>query len=410
MTRILRVEARRSTALAIIVGCAVIGVLVAYPLGERRLWENGMEMAAFPRGFTFILMAALAAGAGSWHAGRDRGAVTDLIAAAARPRPQRLAPSLVVLGVAAVVAYLLVLAVAAVTVAPAATYLNVTVIAAVTAVGALTVLTAARLGFAAGQLIRSRLTTPVVVVTVAVLFAGPELLSDPLGTESGSVLLVPTLNRPFGSALSLSQTASALQALWLLALAAAAALAVRATRRSVRLLAILPVAVAAAVVVPQLPDGSDATPLDDVIDLPAGYVVALPADHVVALPAGYVVDRAAAAPVCAQGTPQVCVTRANAAVLPQATEAAREALTRLTCLPEPPTAATQLALDDGGYRGRVSGGTLWMIFRDVEPDGTLPSADVEVFATDLVEQAVEESGGTGSSCPRPAASATGSRG
>ncbi|MGL5863187.1 MAG: hypothetical protein ACRCY9_18255, partial [Phycicoccus sp.] len=276
------------------------------------------------------------------------------------------------------------------------------VIAAVTAVGALAMLAAVWLGFAAGQLIHSRLTTPVVtVVTVAFLLAGPDLLSDPLRPDPGATLLVPTLNQPFGSALSLSQTVSALQALWLLALAAAAALAVCATHRSVRLLAILPVAAAAAVVVPQLPDGSNPVPLDDVIDLPAG--------HVVALPAGYVVDRAAAAPVCAQGAPRVCVTRANAAVLPQVTEAAREALTRLACLPEPPTAATQLPFDDYGYRGRVSGGTLWMAFRDVEPDGTLPSADVKGLATDLVDQAVEERGDAASSCPRPSAPA-GSRG
>ncbi|MGL5820008.1 MAG: hypothetical protein ACRCYR_20810 [Phycicoccus sp.] len=390
-SRIMWIELRRSTALALAVGGFVIGALIIYPLNDRQWWEgNWMTMTASQRSMTFVLLAGLATGAGAWHAGRDRGPVAELIASTSRVRRQRLLPSLVVLGVAAILAYLPVLALGAVAVAPLATYVNVSVVAAVAAVGALAMLAAAWLGFTAGQLLRSRFTTPLVtILMVAVLLVPPGFA--PLLERSELILLIPAMEMSYRATLVFSHTASALQAFWLLALAAGAAIAVCATRGRSRLLAIVPVVAAVAVVVPQLPKGSDTAP------------------------AGYVVDPAAAAPVCAQGAPRVCVTRVNAAVLPQITEPAREALAQLACLPDPPIAAAQLSPTTdafGSGLADVSGGTLWMPVPSLEPDGTLSPTDLDGFAATLVEGATTDDDGrrTTATCPLSAAPATGSRG
>ncbi|MGL5820011.1 MAG: hypothetical protein ACRCYR_20825 [Phycicoccus sp.] len=388
MNRILRIEARRSTAPVIVVGVVAISAASTFLFGSRQSWgANWMAMAGAQRNM-LPLFAAFAAGAGAWYAGRDRGAVADLVVAAPRPRWQRLLPALVVLGAAAALAYLLAFALGAAVVAPVASYLDPAAVAAVTAVGALAMLVAAWLGFTAGQLVRSRLTAPLVTIVLpAILVVGSVLGYRSSGRGSNVSLLQPMLDTPWSATYTVPGTVSAVQALWFVALAAAAALAVCAARRTRRVLALLPVVVAATVVVPHL----DASSVERQI--------------------GYVVDPEAAAPVCAEGAPKVCVARANAALLPQVTAPARAAIARLACLPDPPTTAAESVYEwDPPDRG-----TLWMSFdsTDAAPDGsgTLPPAQVRDLETYFVDMAVvNEDRGPGPDCPLPAASAAGSRG
>ncbi|MGL5820010.1 MAG: hypothetical protein ACRCYR_20820 [Phycicoccus sp.] len=390
MSRIVWIELRRSTALFVVLGVAVTGTVVTYVLDDRRYWFGSWMMMAGSQRLNLILFAGLAAGAGAWHAGRDRGVVTDLLAATPRPRPQRLLPALGVLGVAAMVAYLAAFAVAVAAVASVPGYINLPVITAVTMVGGLAMLVAAWLGFTVGQLIRSRLTAPLVTVALlAVLVAGQVL--DYRFDSDGSplVLLQPALGPPLSATSATSAVpgaVSALQAVWLAALAAAAVLGVCVTRRSRRLLAILPVVAGAAVVVPLLPASSG----DDAI--------------------GYVSDPEAAAPVCAQGTPRVCVTRVNLAVLPDITRPARAALSRLACLPDAPTTASE-PTPGRTYPGTITGGTLWMnvagarvVLNEGAPLTAAPARDLEAA---VIEELMF---GLASPCPRPTATTTGSRG
>ncbi|MGL5851889.1 MAG: hypothetical protein ACRCZD_14010, partial [Phycicoccus sp.] len=232
------------------------------------------------------------------------------------------------------------------------------------------------------------LTAPLVTIVLpAILVVGSVQGYRSSGRGSNVSLLQPMLDTPWSATYTVPGTVSAVQALWFVALAGAAALAVCAARRSRRVLALLPVVVAATVVVPHLHASS------------------------VERQIGYVVDPEAAAPVCAEGAPKVCVTRANAALLPQVTAPARAAIARLACLPDPPTAAAESVHEwDPPDRG-----TLWMSFdsTDAAPDGngTLPPAQVRDLETYIVDMAVgDEDRRTSPDCPLPPASTAGSQG
>ncbi|MDI5943999.1 hypothetical protein QLR68_38895, partial [Micromonospora sp. DH15] len=99
---------------------------------------------------------------------------------------------------------------------------------------------------------------------------------------------------------TIPSSVSLLQALWLAALAATGLLLLGAVGRRAVALAVLPAVVGAAVAVPLLPTG--------------GYS------------GSAVLDPAAVELVCDDDGPQVCVTRAHAALLPRVVGPARETL------------------------------------------------------------------------------------
>lgn len=105
---------------------------------------------------------------------------------------------------------------------------------------------------------------------------------------------------------------SAAQAAWMIALAVTGAALFAAGDRRARVAALLPAVLGVAVAIAVVPRG------DDYVQSP--------------------IDPVARELVCADGTPQVCVSRVNAGVLDDLTPLAREGLALLAKLPNPPTA------------------------------------------------------------------------
>jgi hypothetical protein len=126
------------------------------------------------------------------------------------------------------------------------------------------------------------------------------------------------------------------------------------------------------------------------------------------LGARYRVDAAAQRLVCADGTPQVCVTAVHAYELAEVTPAVRRALTLLAKLPDPPTRAVEWRADapsvsdSGQYRGqkpKLQPGTV--MFR-LEPAARVISA-ASLFTLkpdhpDLVASIVNGAGTTMNGC------------
>jgi hypothetical protein len=299
--RALWIELLRGAAPVAAAGVLVGGGSTLYSMvGDWAGWAGRwMPFAASVRMSLFVI-GAIAVACAAWQGGRERRRrIDDQLASTARPQwhPVLLGWAAVTLG--ATVALLVLVAVGAALVAPVATYagggwwwvlaVSVPGLAALSA-----------LGYAAGRLVPSRLTAPVVGIGVYLLMVGAiDTLS--LG---GVRWLAPVLSHYDAPGYTLSGTLSAQQALWFSGLAATALVVIAARRRW---LAVVPAAVAAA----------------------AGF--ALVSDPVEA----WQPDPTAAEPVCADEAPNVCVSRLNSFVLEEVAVAVRPVLERWDGLPEP---------------------------------------------------------------------------
>ncbi|MCG5468613.1 hypothetical protein LADH09A_002481 [Micromonospora sp. LAH09] len=354
--RILRIELRRSAALSVALLSLVTGTVLLLT-STQFFAGRWMQLAISSRSLLMVLLPFALAG-GAWLGQRDaRYRVTELFASTVRPRWQRVVPTASALAVAVASAYVLVFLVAAGWVVPTAGYFPASALV-VAGVGVPALVAAGWLGMAAGRAVPRVVTAPVLAVVGFVLVGLiPDLVMMAntnaglarLGPEPSAVLLVPTFNG-LDDLQTITTRVSLLQTLWLVSLAATGLLLLGAVRRRAIALAVLPAVLGGAVAVPLLPVGGTR--------------------------GAAVVDPVAIELVCDNDGPQVCVTRAHTALLPDVVGPARQALGMMaTKLPDAPVRAVQTRQAD--YWSR----------RD---PGTAPprhAADTIVFDTPTIDRA-----------------------
>ncbi|WP_433392249.1 hypothetical protein [Micromonospora sp. KLBMP9576] len=313
MTRILRIELLRSAAPG--VGLLLLAVEAAY-LVMANTYSGRWTALASEHRLGLVLLVPLALAGGAWYGRRERRwRMDELLSTTPRPGAQRRLVAACALGVTALAAYLLAFAVGAVRVAPSATHLPPGLPQTV-AVGAVALVAAAWLGLALGR----ALPHPVVAPAAAVVAAGAIVATRMFVTGGvddrlpGAALLDPILDGTDDFSVILGRVHAG-QALWLVGLTlTAAGLLVVGRPRQVAF-AVVPALVAGALAVPLLPAGGSR--------------------------AAYTLDHGAAALVCADGEPRVCVTRVHAATLPEVVGPARASLAALAKLPDAPTSAIE---------------------------------------------------------------------
>ncbi len=287
-----RVELRRGTAPVLVLALAVASGVLLW--GRPDEWHARWMGLAFTFRNDLVELVPIALAAGAWHGGRGRRTgVGELWATTARPRWQTGSPAVLALVLAALTAAAGLLAVGAVLVAPGASWVGAGWIAVV-ATGLLALAGGVVLGVALGQAIGSTIGAPLVFLLSFLL------LTFLNGNGTGrAALLSPGLEPPSFDALQLTGRAVAVQLVWFAALAAGALGLVAAATWRGRVLSTGLVVVGAAV------------------QLLAGGTARL------------VPDARAAAPVCADGTPRVCVAAVHAAALPSVAGPGRRTLQRL---------------------------------------------------------------------------------
>ena len=322
--RILGVELRRSVALVATLLLAAAGVFVLYASNPPD--PSWMDLVVRQRQI-LVMILPLALGAGGWQGIRERRSkVEELFRTTPRPRWQRVQPTAGAMAVAAVAAYLVMLAGAAGHLRHPEGYLPAASFALV-AVGALAMVATIWLGLAVGALLPSPLTAPMLVVVGFVSLAVvPNIItSRGPGTPGspGGYLLLPNLQVPdlsegkgyTGAALHmLTGRANLIQALLLAALAATGLALVATARPVARLAALLPVVLGTVVAVALLP-GQLAT--------------------------AWAANPHATELTCTPDKPRICVPRAQSHLLDEVREPARRALSILDSkLPPAPVAVT----------------------------------------------------------------------
>jgi hypothetical protein len=252
ISRILRIELRRSTAVWAALLLAAIGAFLLRALNPPyALWIQVVTVQRDMMQLTWPL--ALAAGA--WQASRERRSpVEELVATTPRPRWRRVQPIAAAMALAAAVGYLLMLVGGAINIEDVGGYFPLGALPII-AIGALAMIGAVWLGLAIGTLLPSPLTAPLLVV---VGFAGLSVLPQMFvanNREPGTFLLLPFL-RPRDGGFSpqvLSTSANLSQLLWLAAIAATGFALFAAARTRTRLAALMPAVPGAAVALPMLP-------------------------------------------------------------------------------------------------------------------------------------------------------------
>ncbi|MEV6925671.1 hypothetical protein AB0M46_14385 [Dactylosporangium sp. NPDC051485] len=309
MSRILRIELRRSAALWAGLILLVAGVVMCYVAPQR--WSSGwMALAMIEREY-LMAMAPLALSAGAWQGRREsRAGLSELVESTPRPRLQRVLPVLGALGLAVIGGYLAVLAVTAPWIAGTARYLPAAAFAVVT-VGALTVAAAAWLGIAVGRLWPSIAAGPVLACAgIGWLMGFPAAAR---GQQWLGMLFSPMYGMSqFSDYETVSGRLTAAQAVWLVALVVTVYVLHGAERRRARMAALLPLVLGVAVA-----------------------ITVLPHDRSVE----HAIDPVAQELVCTTDAPKVCVARVHSALLPEVTPQARQALALLARLPQPPAEA-----------------------------------------------------------------------
>lgn len=306
MRRILGIELRRSAAVGAVLILVLAGAVLLYAAPQR--WSTGWMSLAMAQREYLVLLWPLALAAGAWQARREhRSKVAELFASTARPRAQRMMPTLGAMGVAVVCAYLAMIAVGVPWIIGTAGYLPATAFV-IAAVGGLAMVAAAWLGLAIGRLLPSPVTAPALAV------AGIGLLMALSAGQREWLSLVFSPMYGMGQYTDYQTVygrVSAAQAVWLAALAGTAALLLASGGWRGRVAALLPAVLGAVVAIVLIPRD----------------------DEFVAHP----VDPVAQELVCAESAPRVCVSRVHAGLLPEVTPLAEQALAMLAKLPDPPT-------------------------------------------------------------------------
>jgi hypothetical protein len=341
MTRPIRIELRRSNAPAVALLLVVTGGLGVAAMYEF-WWGLWLRFGYAQTTSMFILMPLALAG-GVMLGRRDRRTrAEDLMNSTGRPRWQRALPAMGALGIGVAGAQLLVLAAGAVLVSFTGSYLGPRG-AAAAVVDAIVLVGAAWTGIAVGRRWGSPVLPPALAAAALVAQVAVQGVPDarnPLHNLSLMITYPP--DAPW-------ETVSTRFLLGRLCLGVGLVLTglLLAAGRSWR-----------------LRTGAVATLAAGVAGL---LMIATPGQ------AGtWQIDPAAQRPVCAEGTPQVCVLAVHAHLLPQVTTDARRALAALAKLPGAPTRAVELRLERIGthdseqwQRVRPEPGTVQFV---LEPD------------------------------------------
>jgi hypothetical protein len=319
--RILRIELRRSVALWAALVIAATGVFVLFAANEP--YGTWMQLIIVQRDIMQLTWP-LALSAGAWQALRERRSrVEELLATTPRPRWQRVLPVATAMALAAVAAYLAMLAGAAGHLKNIDGYFPIGAVPII-ALGALAMVGAAWLGQAIGTLLPSPLTVPMLAVIGFVGLAVSPMVVAQDSRDPGAFLLLPYLRVPGGGSIFhvLSARATLSQAVWFLALAVAGLAVVAASRPRTRVAALLPIALGAAIAVPALPR---------------------------TLSVAWIEDRRALEIVCTDGAPTVCISRLHAHALDDLRGPAAQALSVLAAkLPPAPTRVVVRSLERKG--------------------------------------------------------------
>lgn len=340
---ILRTELRRSTAPVAGIGFLVVSLGLVYSLSGP--WVHGTApwnqewtgLAQWTRYLSLFLWP-LVLGVGAWQGIRDhRSRVGELFSTTPRPAWRRVLTTAAALAISLTTAYVVLLVVGGVQVAGNATYFHLKWLP-IAGVMVLGLVGSVLLGAGIGRLLPSLITPPVLAVAaLAVQIAA---------TQSTWLLLTPAFESVHTSVFTIvSPSVSIAQALWFLGIGATGFGLFFATTAKARGVAALPVVLAAAVTVPGL--------------------------HATTDPA--VPDPDAAALVCDEHGPKVCVTRAHADFLPALTGPAREALALLDKLPSPPTSVVEMDSPDPDRATHQSTVDTVVVYLDTRP---LPDPDV----------------------------------
>lgn len=317
MIRVLRTELRRSSALWIGPLLAIAGAAMLYLL--FRSWgSRWMALALWQRDFLYILWP-LAMGAGGWLGRRDsRSRMRELLGTTARPSWQRAIPTAGALAIALALGYVVTFAAAGIQVAPLAGYFAPGSLAVV-AIGALSLVAAGLCGLGVGRWLPSAFTPPgLVVLGLAVMVLPPTLNLAFTGGEAdpSALLLAPVLlifDREFTTVVP---SVHAGQALWFGGLTLTGFALFAAAQLRDRLLALAPAGLGVVLALVVLPPSGEASITEP--------------------------DPKAAALVCADGTPKVCVTAVHSRALDELREPGREALRILAAkLPQAPASVAE---------------------------------------------------------------------
>ncbi|PSK92998.1 hypothetical protein CLV30_13125 [Haloactinopolyspora alba] len=298
MTRLLRIELRRSVALVLFVATAVGGTAMMF--NDTEQWVGRWSGLAVYLRTALVVLVPIVLAAAAWQGGRERRRRMDeLLSTVPRPRPQLVLVRWGVVSAGVVAGCVVVWLVCAAFVAPVATYSGggwwwLTLVAVVA------VAAAAAVGLTLGQVLPWRLAAPVIGVAG---YAGIGLLS--FAGDSGRMWLSPVLpSHVVGEILPAS--ASALQAAWFAGLGVSALTLAGARKRKV-------VAAPAA------------------MTLAIGAVIVVgPGDE------RWTEDAAAAEQVCTGDVVDVCATRQMGFLLDDFVAATGETVQRLSRVPGAP--------------------------------------------------------------------------
>ncbi|MEU4419630.1 hypothetical protein AB0F81_03330 [Actinoplanes sp. NPDC024001] len=308
MIRVLGIELRRSAAAGSALTLLVVGVLTLF-FAERIGFASGWMQLAMSQRLFLALLWPLALAAGAWQALREhRSKTAELFASTPRPRAQRAVPTLAAMAFAVVTGYLATGAAGGLWIFDTAEYLPVQFFT-VTAVGLLALVAAVWLGLAAGRLLPWRVTPPMLGIAGLGLLLLIPGATRPRGWLALVFSPIYEMNMP-GEYATVPARVSAAQTVWLAALAIAAVLLFVSDGWRVRVAALLPVLVGAALAITVMPHQNRV--VTDAIDPVARELV------------------------CAPDEPRVCVSRVHSGLLPEVVAPAREALTVLAKLPDPP--------------------------------------------------------------------------
>ncbi len=191
--RILRIELRRSVALWAALVIAAAGVFVLFASNEP--YGSWMQLVISSRDIMQLTWP-LALAAGAWQALRERRSrVEELMATTPRPRWQRVLPVATAMAIAAVAAYLVMLAGAASHLRHIDGYFSLGAIPLI-ALGALAMVGAVWLGQAIGTLLPSPLTAPMLAVVGFLGLAVSPMIVAQDSRDPGTFLLFPYLQGP----------------------------------------------------------------------------------------------------------------------------------------------------------------------------------------------------------------------